>query len=827
MSTIINDIKYGIRQLLNKSGFTVVVIITLALGIGAVTSVLSVMNGTFRRLFPYKKPDQLVLFDTQVQGLMGLESRIITSGELFRQWQAQAKSYTAMTAYQMTSEDRPFFELIDDDDTMKDLIGLQVSPNFFATLGMTPAMGRTLDPQEDCLQEHPVIILSDHIWRRKFFSDPDILGREIIIDGQSCQVIGVMPPNYRCPPNAFGNTSPNRLVDYWIPLPAGFHKYELWNSGYVVIGRLKPNVTMAQAQAEMDAIHARMLNEDEFRKYWSKDHNTRVVSFSRFVLGQMRSAIITLLVAAGFILLIAAVNVSHLLTVRGMERRREMAIRCSMGCGKFRLIRQVMTENLLLALAGGIGGIVLAHIGTHYLVALAPDDLPGLDLIRLDTFVLGISLTVALVCGFFVGLVPGMRLTRVNLNNVLKESASCSTIARVEHRTLQSLVSAEVALTLTLLIGATVMIHSFWNLIRVEMGIRTDKTLSVSVLGEDTMKTQELLIERFQAIPGVEQAALMSSITLSGFESDQYAVTDVSNKGTDSQEWPIANICTTSVDSFNLLGITLKQGRFFSEADHQDSQQVAIISEGLAQRLWPDENPLGRELTFDFRLRTYASGKSVCPDRRIVGVVADVRNGGPESSPGMTVYMPVTQPIRNYYLLDFLLRSTHDPQDLISSVRRTVAEVSPASTIKQIKTLDKRLAEHTADRRFLMTLLVTFAICAFCLAMVGLYGVVSHTVSRRTSEIAIRLALGAQRLDVQKLILKQSLKIIGYGLAAGLILAWILRNSLAAYLFGVAAMDMLAITASVLILILVAVSACYIPTRRAARIDPMGALRYE
>ena len=826
MSTFINDIKYAFRQLLKKPGFTVVVIITLSLGIGAVTAVLSVMNGTFRRLFPYEKPDQLVLFDTQVQGMTGLESIIVTSGELFRQWQAQAESYMAMTAYQMRSGYSPFSGWSDDDDTMKGLIGLQVSPNFFTTLGMTPAMGRVLSAQEDCLEKHPVIVLSDHIWRRMFSSAPDILGREIMIDGQPCQVIGVMPPNYRCPPDGSGNNSgPNRLVDYWIPLPARFHKNEPWDWSYSVIGRLKPNVTMAQAQAEMDTIHARML--DEFGNYWNKDHHTRVVSLSRFVLGQMRSAIMMLLVAAGFVLLIAAVNVSHLLTVRGMERRREMAIRCSMGCGKFRLIRQVMTENLLLALAGGIGGLVLAHIGTHYLVALAPDNLPGLDLIRLDPFVLGISLTVTLICGFVVGLVPGMRLTRVSLHSVLKESTSRSTIARGERHTLQSLVSAEVALTLTLLIGAMVMIHSFWNLIHVDLGMRTDKTLSVSVLGPDTMKTQEQLIERFQAMPGVEQAALMSSITLSGFESDQYAVTDVSNKETDSQEWSTANICTTSADSFNLLGITLKQGRFFSEADHQDSRQVAIISEGLAQRLWPGENPLGRELTFKFRGNSYSVGNAVCPDRHIVGVVADVRNGGPDSSPAMMVYMPVTQSIRNYLLLGFLLRSTNDPKDLISSVRHTVAEVSPASTIMQMKTLDTRLAEHTADRRFLMTLLIAFAICAFCLAMVGLYGVVSHTVSRRTSEIAIRLALGARRLDVQKLILKQSLKIIGYGLAAGLILTWILRKSLAAYLFGVAAMDMLAITASVLILILVAVSACYIPTRRAAKIDPMEALRYE
>ena len=825
MTTLINDIKYGIRQLLNKPGFTVVVVITLALGIGAVTAVLSVMNGTFRRLFPYEKPGQLVLFDTRVQGLTGEDSCIVTSGELFRQWQAQAKSYTAMTAYQIRSGYHPFSGWSDDDDTMKGLIGLQVSSNFFSTLGIAPAMGRVLSPQEDCLEEHPVVVLSDHVWRRQFSSDPDILGREILMDGHSCQVIGVMPANYRCPPNGTGNTSPNRLVDYWIPLPSQFYKNNPGDWSYVVIGRLKPDVTAVQAQAEMDAIHAGML--DEFGNYWSKDHRTRVVSLSRFILGEMRSAIMALLVAAGFVLLIAAVNVSNLLTVRGMERRREMAIRCSMGCSTFRLIRQVVTENLLLALAGGIGGIVLARIGTHYLVALAPDDLPGLDLIRLDWFVLGISLAVTLLCGFVVGLIPGMRLTRVSLHNVLKESASRSTMARRERRTLQSLVSAEVALTLTLLIGATVMIRSFWNLIHVDLGLRTDNTLSVSVLGPDTMKTKELLIERFRAMPGVEQAALMSSITLSGFESDRYAVTDVSNKGTDSQDWSTANICTTSVDSFSLLGITLKQGRGFSEADHQDSQQVAIISEGLAQRLWPGENPLGRELTFEFRVDSYSAGNAVCPDRRIVGVVADVKNAGPDSSPAMTVYLPVTQSIRDYLLLNFLLRSTHDPQNLISSVRRTVAEVCPASTIMQMKTLNTRLAEYTADRRFLMTLLITFAVCAFCLAMVGLYGVVSHTVSRRTSEIAIRLALGAQRLDVQKLILKQSLQMIGGGLAAGLILTWILRNSLAAYLFGVAAMNMFAITASVLILILVAVSACYIPTHRAARIDPMEALRYE
>jgi len=806
MSTVFQDLTYAFRMLLRRPGLTAVIVLTLAIGIGANTAIFSVINAVVLRPLHFEDPERLVMVEEMLENAD--EGRGLASYPNFEDWRKQNQAFEEIAVvrgegFTLTGTDEP--------DRIR---GARVSAGFFRLLRVEPALGRTFLPEEDQAGGEKVVVLSDELWRRRFGAAPDALGRMLTMDGQPFKIVGVLPPGFQFP-TAVSNAevwTAAALVDPVFLGSRGGHTFK-------AVARLKPGISFAQASTDMSTIARRLQAQYPDT---NKDWGIRLVPLHEQVVGSVRPALTMLLGAVALVLLIACANVANLLLAQCAGRTREFAVRAAVGGGRLRLIRQLLTESTLVGMLGGLLGIVLALWSMDAVVALIPPDLPRASEIGFDVRVFAFALLLSMLTSLIFGLAPALQVTRASLSTPLKEGWRGS-VPGSRSRLRSSLIVCEVALTLVLLVGAGLLMRSFHRLVNVEPGFEPDNVLtfglSVPRAGNMSSSERARLFEnvrtRVQSLPEVTSACanVVLPLTESGI-----GLTFTVEGQTDAEERE-ALYGSISSNYFSTLGVPLLQGRMFTELDARETAGVMIINEKMAQRFWPDNDALGQ------RLRISVSFPGVEPDSfEIVGVVSNVRESLLDE-PEPCMYVPFHQ--QTWPQMAFALRITGDPVSVTSAVRREVAAVTPDIAPYGFKTLSQYVADTVAQRRFATIALGTYACVALILAIVGLYGTVSYMVSQRTREIGVRLALGAQRADVIRLVLQQGILLTAIGLVAGLVGALAATRVLSNLLFGITAVDPTTFAAVSALLAVVATSACYLPARRATKVDPMVALRCE
>jgi putative ABC transport system permease protein len=801
------DLRYGLRTLVKNPGFTMVAVIALAIGIGANSAIFSVVNTVLLRPLPYKEPDRLVMVweDNTRHGY----PRDTPAVANYIDWRNQNQVFEGIAAIADLS-----FNLTGTGEPER-LEGKRVSANLFPLLGVEPQLGRAFLPEEDQPGAGRVVILSHGLWQRRFGSDMKIVGKPLTLNGESFTVIGVMPPDFQFP---------RREVDLWVPI--AFTSQEAASRGrhYLqVIGRLKPGITLQQAQAEMNTIAARLQQQYPDQ---NTDLGAAVTPLHEHVAGDIKPALLILLGAVGFVLLVACANVANLLLARAAVRQKEIAIRVALGASRLRLIRQFLTESILLAALGGGVGLLLSLWGVSLLQSFIPENISQVKAVAIDAKVLGFTLLVSLLTGLIFGLAPATQASNFNLNETLKEGGRDSAAGSRGNRIRSLLVIAEVAVSLILLIGAGLLINSFLRLRNVDPGFRTENLLTMKVVlpklkypdhaRRTTFYTD--LVHRVESLPGVKSAAVTTNLPLYRQGNSMGVVIEGHPDPAPGHE---PNVVTRVISPhyFSTMGIQLVQGREVSEQDRVDSPAVGVISETMAHRFWPGEDAVGKRIS---------PGKPESPNDwiTIVGVVKDVRQFELDAEPKPQMYLSYKQ--ADYFEPNDLVVSTNvEPLSLAAAVRKTVWEVDKDQPVSDIRTMEDILSESIARQRFSMLLLGIFAALALVLAAVGIYGVMSYSVAQRTREIGLRMALGAKASDVLKLVVGQGLKLVLIGVVFGLAAAFILTRVMSSLLFGVTATDPTTFIIISLVLISVAVLASYIPARRATKVDPMIALRYE
>jgi putative ABC transport system permease protein len=804
IASIVQDLRYGARMLARSPGFTALATLALALGIGANTAVFSVVNAVLLRPLPFPDPARIMLLNEN--NLAKGWTTFSVAPANFLDWRAEARSFERIAAFRSRSLNYTGGEV------PEMLRGFAVTEGFFETLGGAPLRGRGLQGEDFEPGHDRVILLTHAFWERAFAADPGALGRILTLGGEGYTVIGVLPADFR-----FGGRE-NALFVPWA-IGAG----ERTNRGghfHNVIARLKRGISVDQAQNEMAAIARRLA---EAYPATNRGWGIAVRPMQEVVVGNVRRMLLVMLGAVGFVLLIACVNVANMLLARALARGREISIRTALGAGRRRIFQQLLTEGLLLALTGAALGVVLAQWGTKSLLAADPGILPRASGAGLDMTVLGFTLSLALLTGLAFGLVPALAATRANLHETLKEGGRTGTSGVLRQRLRSSLVVAEVALALVLLVGAGLLIRSFARLQSVDPGFRTDKTLTLfAVLPRakypDPARVAaffEEARERMAALAGVESAALTSIVPLSG--SDEiYSIAFEGRPQVAPSEQPSANYFAVSPGYFRTMGISVLAGRDFDARDRAGTPRVAIISESLARRHYPNENPVGQRIRI---------GRNASLVREIVGVVGDVKLYGLADRNTPQVYEAFAQfPEPG---MGFVLRSSVDPLSLAAAARNQVQAIDPEQPVIAVQSLEKILTEAVARPRFHTLLLGSFAGVALVLAAAGLYGVMSYTVAQRTQEIGIRIALGAGRAGVLGLVLRQGLTLVAAGVALGLAGAATLTRVMETMLFEIEPRDAQTFAAVPVVLLLIAFVAVLVPARRASRVDPIEALRHE
>jgi putative ABC transport system permease protein len=813
METVLQDLRYAIRMLLKKPGFTAVVVITLALGIGANTAIFSVVYAVLLRPLPYPQPDRLVLLWTRLEKI-GLEQNWVSEPEVldFREQSQLFESFGVIsgTSFILTDSGEP-----------EQLNGAEISTNFFSVLGAKIKAGRDFSSDEEIPGAPRVAILSHSFWQSHFGGEQSIFGSTIYLSGRPTTVVGVLPANFALmvPQEALVPAN----VDVWTPYAEDYAKKDRDSHGLTVIARMKPGVTLAQAQEEMNGIAGRLYTQ----YYTHTGFEVKVVSLHGDIVKKIRPALLVLLAAVGLVLLIACANVANLLLGRATAREKELAIRAAMGAGRIRLLRQLLTESVVLALLGGAAGVMLAVWGVDALLALSPADLPRIDEVSIDARVLAFTFAVAALTGILFGLIPALKASRINLTQTLKEG-SRSVAGGGGHRLRRMIVVAEISLSLVLLVGAGLMMRSFLRLMRVDPGFDPHNVLTMKIQvprskykdGPAVANFYQQVIEKVQALPGVESAGAVSHLPLSG---DYWGGTLTFEGVTANAER--GNLASFEVDQrvitpdyFTAMKTPLLEGRFFTSSDVR-AKPCAIIDETLAHRLWPDESPIGRRFTFGRFPEK--------PDTwiEIVGVVRHIRHHKLDANVREEVYYPhTTVPFTGMTLA---IRTTADPLSLAGSVRDTVRSIDRDQPVYRIRTMDALVAGALAPARFTLLLLLIFAGVAAVLAVVGIYGVMSHAVTERTHEIGVRMALGAEPRDVLKLVVGQGLMLTLAGVAIGLVAAFAATRVMTGLLYGVGATDAVTFAVVPVLLTGVALAASFVPARRAMKVDPMVSLRYE
>ncbi|PYT91528.1 MAG: hypothetical protein DMG36_17980 [Acidobacteria bacterium] len=812
MERLLQDIRYSARTLLKHPGFAAVAVLTLALGIGANTAIFSVVENVLLRPLPYPQPGNIVqIWNTYPPQV---PRGALSPGD-YADWRRQNASFSEMGGYAQISQG---FNLTGEGEPQR-VLGSYASAGLFPMLGIRLAAGRYFLPEEDRAGSSPVVMLSHRLWQSRFGGDPRVVGRTITLDNQGYAVAGVLPADFRL----------LRWPDLWMPVGQfGDDLTEHIHHAFNAVARLKPGVTMAQAQDEM-----KRLNEQETIKYPDshKFFGVLVEPMEDSSVAKLRSILLVLSGAVGLVLLIACANIVNLLLVRNSGREREVALRTALGASSWQLSRQLLTESMLLSLAGGALGLFLAVAGLRALMAFVPADLGVLRESGLNGKVLAFTAAVCLATGMICGLLPALRTLRANLAGTLKQGSKGTSGPR-RHRTHNALVISEIAMALVPLIGAGLLLRSFQHLLQVDPGFRVDHILTMDVeqaalpftqaskfSQEDWIHLQqkqslqfEQITEQIRALPGVRDAGGIDDLPLSNEfrQASRFVIEGqpVPNAGAR----PIVQFRTVSLSYFSTVGIPLREGRFFTEDDWKIPR--AVINETMARRFWPKGDALGK------RINLCSLDPKPCWST-IIGVAGNVHQFGLDGEPTFDVYFA------GGWTPHVVVRTATDPVALATAVTGVIHKVNPNLPVTHVTTMDELLTDSISPRRFSAMLVGIFAMLAVVLAAVGIYGVMSYTVSQRTQEIGVRLALGAQTADVRGMILAQTIKLTVLGVAIGLAGAFVVARFLTSLLFGVGTHDPVTFFGVALLLILVAVVAAYVPARRAMRVDPIVALRYE
>jgi len=823
---MLKDVKVALRGLTKTPWFAVIAIFTAALAIGANTAVFSLINALLVRPLPYKEPAKLTLLWEQfaAQGL----DRIPVSAPEFQDYEHELKSFEQIAAF-----DYATFNLTEGGMPER-ISGAEVSPSLFPLLGVEPFFGRTFAREEQGEGHDNVIVISARLWQRRFNSDPALVGKTLLLDGRSYTVIGVMPSRFEFPIPLYGiqgNQFAER-VDIWKPI--AFTAQELKARGsrsYGVIARLRSGVALKTAQAEIDTLMADWIKIHPDNYSVASRFGARIFPFQDQVVGGMRKGLAILVGAVAGVLLIACANLATMLLARSSTRERELAIRAALGAGQWRLLRQVLIESVLLALAGGVGGVLLSIWTLDLLTRFGARTIPRLAEVNVDLTVLAVTAVVAIATGLLFGLIPAIASAKPELTEALKEGGRSSTVGVRRNRIRNSLVVAEIALALLLLIAAGLLMKSYVRLQDVDPGFNPHNVLTMEVSlpqlkypsreasylgGQKAIDFFKEANRRLATLPGVEASGATTALPLSGTNSDSSFDIEGRQRARD-EPGPDEEIRAITPDYFRVLQVPILQGRPFRDADTADSPQVVIVNQALARKYFPNGDALGKRITFD---NPRKNPKWIT----IVGIVGSVRHRGLDLDPQPEYYIPHTQsPIRTMILA---VRSAQDPRSLTAAIRREIQAIDVEQPIANVRTLEAVAADSIAPRRLAVGLIVGFAGIALLLAGVGTYGVISYLVVQRTHEIGVRMALGAQSRDVLRLVVGHALKLVCIGSAIGVVLALVSTRALAALLYNVDAYDLPTIVIVTFVLGAIALIASYIPALRATRADPMIALSH-
>jgi len=817
MENLITDLRFGVRLLIKSPSFTLIAVVTLALGIGATTTIFSVINGVLLRPLEYHDPQEIV---TLLNGGRGP-----VSPANFLDLKSGTQSFDQMAAAEawggtLTTTGNP-----------EEIRGLRMGDGLFDLLGVAPTIGRTLQREDFEPGRDHVLVLSHKLWQRAFGGDPNVVGHQFTLSGEPYTVVGVMPPQFHFPP--FWSTR----AEMWAPLDLSRRASSRGGSSLRIFARLKTGVGPRQAQSEIDAMNARLATSfpDE-----NSGLDIRVDPLNEKVVGDVRPALLILAGAVGFVLLISCANVACLLLARGASRQRETAVRAALGASRSRIVRQLFTESVVLSLCGAVAGVLLAVWGVDLLTTMLAGNtssfsvrLPRLSEIRIDSTVLVFTLGLSMLTSLLFGLAPALGASKPDLNQVLKDSGRGVTGSR--HRLREALVIAELAMALVMLIGAGLLGGSFAKLQAVNPGFNPANllTLSPSLAGASRYvgSTREgyyrSISERLSALPGVSSVSAINHLPLAG---DRWGLT----LAVEGRPLPppgqgievVFRVCRP--DYFRTMGIPMRAGRDFTGEDKADAPGVVILNETLARRQWPNENPIGKRITLDDPRKSQPQWFT------IVGIASDVKQDSWIESPSSEVYLPFQQSrgfyestARQYTSMTVVVRTTVDPRTLIAAAQETVRNFDHNVPISEVVSMDQVVSDALWQPRFNLQLIGLFSAVAVALAAIGLYGVMTYSIAQRTHEVGLRMALGARRRDVVKLILAQGMKLASIGVAIGLICAALLTRLMTQLLFGVSATDPLTFAGIAVLLTAIALVACFIPAHRATRVDPMEALRCE
>jgi putative ABC transport system permease protein len=809
MESFIQDVRFGTRVLLKHPGFTFIAALTLALGIGANTAIFSVVNTVLLRPLPYKDAGQLV----SVWEVQNKVAQSMFAPAEFLDHQSQNHSFTDMAAY------RSMYLTLTGQGEPEQLDGMIVSANLFSLLGVSAERGRIFEPEDGRAGAARVAIISHNFWQERFGGDPNVIGKTLMLSDEPVTLIGVMSPGFQDPSQSNERQiwiNPRDVVPDWSPNLA-VDVRSIRDTGFLrVIARLKPNVNVEQAQTDLDAIAARL--QQQYPR--PSGHGARVISLHEQTVGSVRSTLLILLGAVSLVLLIACANVTSLMLTRATERYREMAIRTALGASRWRIVRQLLVESLLLSGLGCVGGFLFAFGSMRLILAAGRSEIPRLSEMKLDYRIFIFTLVISVLTGLIFGLAPALAAARPDLNSALKEGSKNTTAGR--NRLRQTLVVAEVALASVVLIGAGLLLSSFAKLLAVKPGFNQQHllTMRIGLASQQYSKSAERkrfvreLNARLEAVPGVESVGIGDDLPIAGTDSST-SLKIQDRPVTSPNDLVSVGLHVINPHYFDALDTRLLKGRAFTEHDDAGAPSVFIINETLARRCWPNESPLGKQIRYN----------NADPWGEIVGVVEDVKFDGLHLESTPHLFEPYQQNAWSFLVVT--IRSPLDKSSLLAAVRHEVTALDPNLPISNVRMMEEVIAQSVSSRRFVLLLFGLFAGLALLLATIGIYGVLSASVSQRTRELGVRIALGATTSNVRRLIVGQGLKLVLSGLVIGLISALALKRVIGKLLFGVSPTDATTFLVIAFLMIAVALLACWIPAQRATKVDPLSALRSE